>query len=202
MSIAAGNGIILALLAAGQSRRFGDQDKLTALLHGKMLGLHAAETLASLPFDQRIIVASCPDHPCTDGWKEMGYDIVANDHASEGQSTSVRCATASAIACNAEAICICLADMPYITCEHIEGLVRAFLECGRDSVIASSDHGKAMPPALFPSSQFAILQDVQGDQGARKLLQSAHFVPVDDGSLLDIDTPEILAMENRKIPGI
>ncbi len=198
MSEVAGNGTMLALPAAGQSRRFGDQDKLTALLHGKMLGLHAAETLATLPFDHHVIIASDPDHPCAAGWKELGYDVIVNEHAAEGQSTSVRCAAQHAVVCDASALLICLADMPYITSEHIQRLAQAFQDCGQDTVIASSGHSKAMPPAFFPSNQFAFLQDVQGDQGARKLLQTAHLIPVTDDSLLDIDTPEILAMENRK----
>ncbi len=41
---------MLALLAAGQSRRFGYSDKLSALLGDKMLGLHAAETGTAMSF--------------------------------------------------------------------------------------------------------------------------------------------------------
>lgn len=189
---------MLALLAAGQSRRFGDEDKLAALLHDKMLGLYAADILTRLAFDDRVIIVSAPDHPCAPEWKEMGYDIIVNEHAAEGQSTSVRCAAEHAMACNASALYICLADMPYITRQHIQNLSQAFQDFGQEKVIASSDNGKAMPPAIFPSHQFAALQNLQGDQGARKLLQTAQLVPVNDGSLLDIDTPEILATENRK----
>lgn len=189
---------MLAVLAAGQSRRFGDKDKLAAPLHGKMLGLHAAGTLIGMAFDHRIIIASKIDHPCTAGWTEMGYDIIVNDHAAEGQSASVRMAAQQAIACSATALYICLADMPYIVLQHIQNLSQTFEDHDRKEVIASSDNGKTMPPAIFPSHQFAILSDLQGDQGARKLLQTAQLVAAPNGSLLDIDTPEILAVENRK----
>ncbi len=198
MSETTGSEIMLAVLAAGQSRRFGDDDKLTASLHGKMLGLHATDTLTRIAFDHRIIIASDPDHPCATGWKEMGYDIIVNDNAIKGQSASVRCAARQALACGASALHICLADMPYIAGQHIQNLSQAFEENGQNKVIASSEDGKAMPPAIFPPRLFARLADLQGDQGARELLQAAHLVPADDGSLLDIDTPELLASENRK----
>ncbi len=198
MSDAAGKGIMLALLAAGQSRRFGHKDKLTALLHGKMIGLHAAETLATQPFEHHVIIASDPDHPCTADWKELGYEIVTNNHAIEGQSTSVRCAAQRAAACDASALLICLADMPYITQQHIQDLTLNFQDSGVKKIVASSDNSKAMPPAIFPSSKFEALSDLQGDQGARKLLQTAQLVTLNDDSLLDIDTPETLATENRK----
>ncbi|MEP2101441.1 MAG: nucleotidyltransferase family protein [Parasphingorhabdus sp.] len=198
MSETAGNGIMLALLAAGQSRRFGDQDKLAALLHGKMLGLHAAETLSNLPVDHRIIIASDPDHPCAAGWEKMGYHIIVNEHAAEGQSTSVRCAANSAAASGASALLICLADMPYIAPQHLQNLCQTFKDGEQSKVVASSDGGKAMPPAIFPAGQITALKDLRGDQGARQLLQTAHLAAAPDGSLLDIDTPEILVAENRK----
>ncbi len=189
---------MLAILAAGQSRRFGDQDKLAAPLHGKMLGLHAADRLTQIAFDHRIVIASDRDHPCAVGLTKMGYDVVLNNAAAEGQSASVRCAAQHAITCDASALIICLADMPYIVPQHIRDLSRAFEDHDRETTIASTDDGKAMPPAIFPFSQFAALKDLQGDQGARSLLQTAHLITAPDGSLRDIDTPEILALENQK----
>ena len=192
---------MLAVLAAGQSQRFGDEDKLTASLHGRMLGLHATDTLTRIAFDRRIVITSDPNHPCATGWREMDYDIIVNNNATEGQSASVRCAAQHAIESGVAALYICLADMPYIVRRHIQNLSQAFKDHGQNKIIASSEDGKAMPPAIFPSRLFAELADLRGDQGARELLQTAHLVPAADGSLLDIDTPELLAGENRKEHG-
>ncbi len=191
---------MLALLAAGQSRRFVNEDKLTALLHGKMLGLHAAETLASVSFDHHVVIVSSAEHACAARWQDLGYKIVVNDRAVDGQSTSVAQAAHEATACHASALCICLADMPFITSLHMVKLSEAFQASGGGKVVASSDKGSAMPPVLFPSSQFATLKDIRGDQGAKRLLKTAHLVPENDGGLLDIDTLEALEIENRKAP--
>jgi molybdenum cofactor cytidylyltransferase len=88
--------------------------------------------------------------------------------------------------------------MPYIKRQHIRNLSQAFENRDRKAIVGSGDDDKIMPPAIFPSSQFSALQNLRGDQGARKLLQTAHLVSAPEGSLLDIDTPEILAIENRE----
>lgn len=193
-----GNGVALAILAAGSSRRFGTQDKLAALLHKKMLGLHAAETLANIAFAHRFVIASKSDHPCTNRWREMGYSIVTNGHAEFGQSTSVRLAAQTARGVGTRGLCICLADMPFVTGEHIHNLLKAFQQADHSQTIASASSGRPMPPAIFPASQFHKLESLEGDQGARLLLKKARHIHVNAPVLMDIDTPETLQELNQQ----
>ena len=185
---------MLALLAAGSSRRFGEQDKLGTDLRGKMLGLHAAEMLSSLSTRQRIVVASDRDHPCTQGWRALGFEIIVNNRADEGQSTSVQLAAKRALHMGASGLCICLADMPFVTAAHIQNLLDAF--DGKAQTVASSDNGIPMPPALFPASELGRLEALRGDQGARKLLDDAKLIHVNEPILTDIDTIEQLQRLN------
>lgn len=182
--------ITLALLAAGQSRRFGDRDKLSASLGGKMLGLHAAETAAALPFAGKLVIGS-PDHRCAPQWRALGYQIVANQDAALGQATSVRLAAAHAIDSGASALCILLADMPFVTADHLGQLLAAFARSG--GTVASSRDGQAMPPAIFPRDRLDSLLALEGDSGARKLLAEGHLIPGDNHVLMDVDTGEDLA---------
>jgi CTP:molybdopterin cytidylyltransferase MocA len=186
-------GIMLALLAAGQSRRFGDQDKLTALLGDKMLGLHAAGTGADMPFVGKIVIGS-PEHCCAAQWSDLGYQIIANEDAALGQASSVRLAAAQAIETGASALCIMLADMPFVTREHIDKLIAAFAQSG--DTVASARGEQAMPPAIFPYSIFQSLTALEGDSGAHGLLADAHLVASDDPVLMDIDSAEDLAQAN------
>lgn len=187
---------MLALLAAGQSRRFGDRDKLSAMLGGKMLGLHAAQAAADLPFSQKLVIAS-PDPDCATGWRDLGYRVVANPDAVRGQATSVRLAAALAIEAGASALCIMLADMPFVTSGHLARLIESFEQAGKTNSVASARSGQAMPPAIFPSGALDSLLELQGDAGARKLLADALLVEGDDQFLIDIDTPADLAEANR-----
>lgn len=187
---------MLALLAAGQSRRFGDRDKLSAMLGGKMLGLHAAQAAADSPFSQKLVIAS-PDPDCAAGWRDLGYRVVANPDAVRGQATSVRLAAAHAIEAGASALCVMLADMPFVTSGHLARLIESFEQAGETNSVASARSGQAMPPAIFPSGALDRFLELQGDAGARKLLADALLVEGDDQFLIDIDTPADLAEANR-----
>jgi molybdenum cofactor cytidylyltransferase len=184
---------MLALLAAGQSRRFGDSDKLSAWLGDKMLGLHAAETGAAMSFAHKLVIAS-PEHDCAGQWSDLGYRVITNEDAAQGQATSVRLAAAHAIEAGASALCIMLADMPFVTRDHIGRLIATFEQSG--GTVASARNGQAMPPAIFSVDAMESLLALEGDSGARTLLSEARLVVGDDPLLIDIDTPEDLARAN------
>lgn len=188
------SGIMLALLAAGQSRRFGDQDKLGAMLGNKMLGLHAAETGAAMSFVSKLVIGS-PQHDCAKQWHDLGYQVTRNEDAAQGQATSVRLAATHAIEIGASALCIMLADMPFVTRDHIGKLIATFEQSG--GTVASARNGQAMPPAIFAFDTLQSLMTLKGDIGARKLLAGAHLLAGGDQMLMDIDTKQDLAQANN-----
>ena len=184
---------MLALLAAGQSRRFDDGDKLAALLGNRMLGLHAAETAAAMPFSGKLVIGS-PAHDCAPQWRKLGYEIIENLEALEGQASSVRIAAAHARDSGAAALCVLLADMPFVTADHLGQLIRAFDRSG--DTVASARGGQVMPPAIFPAETLEQLLALEGDAGARAVLAGAERITGGDPLLIDIDTREDLARAN------
>ena len=179
----------LAILAAGQSTRFGVEDKLTAMLAGRMLGLHVAATLSGMGWQRGVVIASRADHACVPEWQAQGYDILPNPDAAQGLSTSVRLAALAAQGCGAGALLLCLADMPMVSAGH----VRALLAAGdAGAIVASADAGEPMPPALFGADHFNRLTGLSGDRGARALLQGAVLVPLVAGEGVDVDDQESL----------
>ena len=185
--------LAIALLAAGQSRRFGTEDKLAADLDGQKLGLHAANAVSQLNAEHSWVIAARADHPCAAEWIEQGFQIVVNEDAHEGLGTSVALATGLALQAQADALLIVLADMPFVTPKHLAAMAGK----AEPRALLASHNGRApTPPALFGSTHFSTLMQASGDRGAGDLLKQAETLACPPDQLRDIDTPSDLEVGN------
>ncbi len=196
MSHASEPNICLAILAAGQSRRFGDADKLVQPLEGRMMGLHIPATLAPLDAGSRVVIASSDNHPCADEWRALGYAIAVNENATQGLGTSVATAAEVAMERSADALLICLADMPFVPITHCERMIDTFRSDDSSAVIASDSSTAVSPPAVFGRALFPKLVKLDGSAGARDMLLSATRVAIAPKLLADIDTVQQLCKAN------
>lgn len=183
------SGLTIAVLAAGQSRRFGEADKLAAPFRGKTLGRHAADTLAAMPACRKWIIAPQQGHACADDWRSAGFEIAINPAASQGMGTSAALAASLALEEGADALLIALADMPLVPLRHFEDIAKTAQNLGQNGIAASSDGTAAMPPACFRHGRFKQLAEARGDTGARSHLAEAHIVHCPPQWLADIDEP-------------
>lgn len=120
--------------------------------------------------------------------------IVCND-AERGMAHSLRCGIGRAAASGQEAAIVMLADQPFVT----SAMVHALIDCWRANpaldYVASRAGSVMTPPVLLARSTFSRILSLEGDMGAKRLLQSAGFIgaelPFDEPELLmDVDTPE------------
>jgi molybdenum cofactor cytidylyltransferase len=173
--------IAVAVLAAGQGRRFGS-DKLLFDLNGVALGLHIGQTLASMGFGWRFAVTS-ENTPIAAHYAALGFAVIANEATENGQAHSLHLAVGAALATPAKALLITLADMPFVSAEHIRRVAAT-------GMLTASSHGSApMPPAYFPRETWPELLETSGDRGAAALLKSALLIKAEPAMLRDIDTP-------------
>lgn len=181
--------VALILLAAGKSRRFGGS-KLDALLDDLPLGLHAARTLADIPFARRVAVTG----RCAIDYAAEGFTVIPNRDPIGDMASSLRLGI-GAVGEVAAAL-IVLADMPRVTAAHVRELLVAGGQ--DDAIIASSSGAAPCPPALFGRTHFPALLSQTGDRGARELIRGARVIIAPSGVLLDIDTPDDLARAHRQ----
>ena len=180
--------VILVLLAAGRSERYGDVgSKLDEDFLGKPLGLHVAVALEDMPFMERIAVV----RHCGIRYEEHGYRVLRNDDSAGDLSSSVKIGVAAAKERGADGVLIALADMPRVTAAHIWRMFDVAIDTR--CVVASSDGREPKPPALFGSDKFDFLLQLEGDQGARDLVAAGRHVVTAPAELIDVDTPEDLA---------
>lgn len=183
----------MAVLAAGQSRRFGSGDKLAARFRGQHLGELACHALAGLDFAHRWVIAARADHPCAQSWQADGFTVAVNAQAASGMGTSVALAATLALEAKADGLLIALADMPLVPVDHFRALLARAAATGPGALIASAADGVRLPPAAFGRDHLAALASFTGDVGARGLLHGAELIACAPEVLIDIDDEQTLA---------
>ena len=179
------------LLAAGKGRRFGS-NKLEAMLGDDMLGLHAARTLAGIGCNDLFAVHDPAHAKLASGLQSQGFSLLDNDIPHAGLSHSLALAALAATATEADAMLVCLADMPSVTTRHLLALIGAHRQ-HPDRIIASATATQRLPPALFPRAAWPMLGTLTGDVGARQFLNLAIAVQTPAAELIDIDRRDDLA---------
>lgn len=177
----------VVLLAAGLSRRYGAVGKLVADFHGKPLALHAAQTLIALPFARHIAVCRSGDDDLAGLLASLGFSLVRNPDTARGMASSLALGVEAAGG-GPEALLVCLADMPVVTGGHLQALVERVTPGGIVASVAGPREPPT-PPAAFAREYLPELLRLEGDKGARHLLQLAELVEAPEGTLADFDTP-------------
>jgi molybdenum cofactor cytidylyltransferase len=170
------------VLAAGQSRRYGPDDKLLGMLQGRPLCMHIAATLAEIPLLSRIAV--CANPQVGELYRSMGFKIVVNPDPGTGQGSSLRLGIDALH--HGRAALLCLADMPFVSGAHLAALARAY-DAGQARAVASVSDAYRGPPALIALELLRHFRP-QGDVGARELLSGAAWIKTPARECLDFDT--------------
>jgi molybdenum cofactor cytidylyltransferase len=122
-----------------------------------------------------------------------------------GLAGSVRTGIA-AVPADADGAIVCLGDMPQVDAPLIDKLIAAFdPEKGALAVVPTIE-GRRGNPVLWARRFFPDLMKIEGDIGARNLIErygeAVVEVPVTGkGALVDIDTPEALRGVKAEIEG-
>ncbi|HSF94703.1 MAG TPA: molybdopterin-binding/glycosyltransferase family 2 protein [Thermohalobaculum sp.] len=183
------------VLAAGQSRRMGGRDKLLEPVGGVPILRHVVQALAASGADETVVVL--PPEPGDRGAALAGLEVrtVPNPRAAEGMGTSIA-AGVTALRPDADAVLIVLADMPDLAGADFDRLIAAFDPAeGRAIIRAVSEAGKPGHPVLFGRRFFELLRALEGDRGARSLIEDYPEFVVDlplpgAAAATDLDTPD------------
>lgn len=181
--------IIGLLLAAGRGRRFDPSGVRSKLLQslptaaGQTVLATAAGNLAAALPTCVVLRSDAPDLAA----QVAGYAWVPCASADDGMAASLVCGLEQTA--DAAGWVIALADMPYVQAATIQALASA-LRQGADIAVPTY-LGRRGNPVGFSRKHLPQLLALQGDQGARGLLQSCPVVEVavdDPGIHQDIDT--------------
>ena len=178
------------ILAAGAGKRFGEQTKQLADLHGKPLLQHAVDTMnAALP---RAVVVLGHDAEAIRARVDFGpARVVLCEEWARGQGFSLRAGVAALA--DAGTVAITLGDQPFITPTVITA---ALAELGDFDALRAVYDGKPGHPVVLSRRVLAAVPELEGDAGARDLLARFRVRQWEAGHLAsatDVDTQEELA---------
>ncbi|MEQ8710290.1 MAG: molybdopterin-binding/glycosyltransferase family 2 protein [Rhodospirillales bacterium] len=190
----AGQNIAALVLAAGQSRRMGTENKLLKLFDGKPLIQHTVGEILQAPVRKTTVVTGYQEDLLRAALAEMNVATVHCPDYASGLSASLK-AGLQAIDPDCDGVLICLADMPFLTATHIGKLVAAFDPVEGREICLPTFKGKRGNPVLWSRRFIEDMQGIKGDTGARHLIGENADVVVeiamdDDGVLIDLDSPE------------
>ena len=185
--------IVGLLLAAGGARRFKRQ-KLVATYRGAPLVTHAARALRSAT-DGVIVVVGHDADTVRSALAGIDARVVENVDWEIGLASSIRRGV-EAMPIEAEALVVTVGDQPGLDPPVIRAVIARWRETG-SPIVSASYRGARGHPVLFAQSVFPELLELQGDAGARLLIERSparvSYVEVDAVMPPDVDTIEQLA---------
>jgi molybdenum cofactor cytidylyltransferase len=190
--------ISAVVLAAGQSRRMG-QPKQLAVVDGEPMVVRAVRVAAQSGANEVLVVTGAYADQVADllaplQRSDQRIRLLHNPHYATGQASSIRTAVQGLAAESMGAIFLPV-DQPFVPARLLQRLTQAWRQ-GACLVAARVDEQVRGAPALFDRTLWPDLLALQGDIGARPLLQQYRDAVVTIAAtvaeLRDLDTPDDL----------
>lgn len=188
------------VLAAGMSTRAGPVNKLLLPLGERTLLGCVLDAVRASAVDEIIVVTGHeadrirPVISTHLSGTDKDWRIAHAPDFADGLSASLK-AGINAVHPDALGAVVCLGDMPLVTSDVIDLLIKS--QRPDDLATVPTHDGKWGNPVLLSRALFPEVMHLTGDQGARPILEQAEgkirLVEIADPSIeTDIDTPEML----------
>ena len=189
------NNVKKILLAAGESKRFGNKNKLSEIINGKPIINHILDTLFEI-FDpsELIVIVGHEQNIIKNLIFNKDIKILENKDYRKGIGTSIALGMNN-LNEDIDGVMIIPADMPYINSKDLINLEKKFMERNCVKVVMPEHNYRIGNPVILPRNYFKTLKSLKDDFGARSLIRKKDTVTLKTGfgTIFDIDTKEELA---------
>jgi molybdenum cofactor cytidylyltransferase len=163
------DGLFCLVLAAGLSKRFGSAKQL-ADFRGRPMIAHTMHLAGEVFGRASILVAGNQWSRVTAAAAPLEGFFVVNEQYRHGLGSSIA-AGASVVGGCASGVMLLMADQPLIEASYLSQMIDEWNR-DRDRIVVSQFDGVVGPPVIFPSRYFDELRALDGDNGARKIIEA------------------------------
>ena len=189
--------ISAVILAAGESKRMGKQNKLLLRLGGETLLVKLVKAVCASDVSQVLVVIGHEAEQIKLELNDFPLRFVHNSNFSNGMTTSIKSGI-NEVSQNSEGFLIFLADMPYINTSEINKLIHAFVQNRikeKKLIVVPVFQGQRGNPGLFSSEFRNDILDHNKDFGCKGVVKNnsesvLEIKMVNDNILIDVDTLE------------
>jgi molybdenum cofactor cytidylyltransferase len=190
--------VAAVLLAAGTASRIGGgRHKLLAEFDGVALVRRLAQAACDSDIADLVVVTGHRAAEIEAALAGLPAETAHNPDFATGMASSLIAGFASKAAAQADGILVMLADMPAVTAADLNVLIEAFRAAGGQAIVRAVAGGAPGNPVILPSVLRDAVMRLEGDVGARHLIDSAGLpvveVEIGESARLDVDTVEAVA---------
>ncbi|USG62827.1 nucleotidyltransferase family protein [Sneathiella marina] len=181
------------MLAAGQSRRMGAENKLLMPFRSTTLIRHVTEQLIAANLGEVLVVTGFDAERVTNELLDLPVRFCHNSDYEMGQMSSVR-AGCRVLTGPREGMMVALSDMPFLSAEDYCRLHRRFRAQSAPKILIPDYAGERGNPIIIPREFIADIAKGTMKAGCRKLVrdhpEKTEIFAVDSSAYIaDIDTP-------------
>ena len=189
--------ISAVILAAGESRRMGKQNKLLLPVGGEALLVKLATSVCASDVGQVLVVIGHEAEKIRGELNELPLNFVYNPNFSEGMTTSIKYGVKE-VSNECDGLLICLGDMPFINTSEINKLIHAYVKNrikGKGLIVVPVFKRQRGNPVLFSIEFRNDILEHKKESGCKEVIMknsdSVMEIEMDDEKmLLDVDTME------------
>jgi molybdenum cofactor cytidylyltransferase len=196
----------IVVLAAGKASRMGPSGhhKLLAEFAGVPMVRKAVETAMRAATSRVVVVTGHRSTEIIDALEGLDIAIAHNQHYADGMATSLKTGLNS-IDPDTSGLLVMLADMPGIDAGHLRRMIAAFTAARGEAVVRASHDGNRGNPVILPRATFAAIAKLQGDVGARHVIETCGLPIIDidlgPAAHLDLDTTDAVLAAGGVLKG-
>ncbi len=183
--------VAAVVLAAGLSRRAGRRNKLLGDVGGRPMIAAVVATVLASRARPVIVVTGHEAALVRHALAGQPVEFVENADYPSGMAGSIGCGI-GALPASATGVLICLGDMPEVAVTTLDRLIEAASVSADIDILVPVEADRRGNPVLFGRRWFDQLSRLDGDRGAKRLLDEnpdrvADVVVDDSGIFVDYD---------------